>query len=98
MPKVVRSSIVARALVAKGMAQDESHHHMYRKTVQGVTTLVTRISHGSNEINTSLAKLMANQCRLTLKEFWSLVDCPLSADEWDDLVRKRCLDGDTFRR
>jgi hypothetical protein len=71
---------------------------MYRKTVQGVTTLITRISHGSNEINDSLAKLMANQCCLQLREFWSLVDCSLSAEDWDNLVAERCRDGNPFIR
>lgn len=81
---------VAQALLDKGMERDENHHHMYRKTVEGVTHLVTRISHGSPEINDSLGKLMANQLCLQLREFWDLVDCPLTEAAWMDLVRERC--------
>ena len=79
--------------MAKGMERDESHHTMYRKTIDGVTHLVTRISHGTAEINDGLARLMANQLCLQQKEFWELVDCPLSEEEWDEIVLDRCADG-----
>jgi len=81
------------ALIAKGMVQDDSHHHMFRKDVDGVTTLVTRTSHNMKTVGDKLAKRMANQCCLTLGEFWDLVDCPLSEAEWDQLVAERCIDG-----
>ena len=75
------------------MTRDENHHTMFRKNVDGALRLVTRISHGGREINDTLAKLMANQCCLQLREFWDLVDCPLDEDDWDGLVRERCRDG-----
>lgn len=84
---------VSAALLAKGMVSDENHHTMYRKTVEGVTTLVTRISHGGDAIGDGLGKLMANQCALQLAEFWTLVDCSLSEDGWNDLIRQRCVGG-----
>ncbi len=75
------------------MTPDQGHHVMYRKDLDGVTTLVTRISHGATEIGDDLARRMANQCCLQLREFWALVDCPLSEDQWDALVRERCQGG-----
>lgn len=81
------------ALKAKGMVPDESHHHMLRKKVLGVTTLVTRVSHGAKEIDDHIGGLMATQCCLRLSEFWRLVDCPLSESEWDALVKERCGQG-----
>jgi hypothetical protein len=66
---------------------------MYRKTIDGVTTLVTRISHGADTIGDDLGKRMANQCCLQLKEFWRLVDCNLTAEDWDAIVRTRCTGG-----
>lgn len=84
---------VAQALEAKGMERDESHHHMFRKTMEGVTTLVTRLSHDGGEVDDGLAKLMSNQLCLKLKEFWDLVDCPLSEAEWEKVVAERCPDG-----
>lgn len=88
-----RAAEVEAALLAKGMERDDSHHHMYRMTIQGVTHLVTRMSHGKGEINDSLGKLMASQCCLQLREFWQLVDCTLSADDWKELVTERCSGG-----
>jgi hypothetical protein len=84
---------VRQALLAKGMEEDESHHHMYRKTIEGVTHLVTRMSHGAKEIDDGLGRLMARQLCLQLAEFWDLVECPLSEGAWDELVRERCVGG-----
>lgn len=91
MPRT--ASTVAAALTAKGMTAANSHHTMYKKTIDGVTTLVTRISHGADTIGNDLGKRMANQCALQLREFWDLVDCTLSEDEWDTLVKERCGGG-----
>ena len=66
---------------------------MFRKTLEGVTHLVTRISHRSRPIDDYLGKLMANQLCLQLREFWQLVDCPLSEQDWDELIRARCAQG-----
>ena len=88
-----RTQVVRQALLNKGMEQDENHHEMYRKTIEGVTHLVTRISHSRRQIDDGLGKLMATQCCLYLREFWQLVDCPLSEEEWDNLVRNRCRGG-----
>ena len=90
---VRRRSEVESALLAKGMQQDDDHHHFFRKTIEGVTHLVTRTSHGMREIDDKLGKRMANQLCLQLREFWRLVDCPLSEKEWETLVRQRCADG-----
>ena len=84
---------VEAALIAKGMERDEGHHVMFKKSIAGVTTLVTRISHGATEIGDTLGKLMASQCCLQLKEFGELVDCTLSQDDWDSLVAERCVQG-----
>jgi hypothetical protein len=88
-----RATTVASALEAKGMERDENHHHMFRKQVGGVTTLVTRISHNSKDINDGLGRLMGKQLCLNLKEFWELIECPLSEEQWDAVVAERCEGG-----
>lgn len=87
------ASKVATALEAKGMERDENHHHMFRKRIAGVTTLVTRISHNAKEIDDGLARLMGNQMCLQMAEFWELIDCSLDEAGWDELVEERCVDG-----
>jgi hypothetical protein len=84
---------IEAALEAKGMERDESHHHMFRKTMAGVTTLVTRVSHSGGDVDDGLAKMMGNQLCLQLKEFWNLIDCPLSEEDWEKIVAERCPDG-----
>jgi len=88
-----RAATVALALEAKGMERTESHHHMFRKQVGGVTTLVTRISHSVRDIDDGLGRLMGKQLCLNLREFWELVECPLTEQQWDALVADRCQDG-----
>ena len=88
-----KASDVEDALEAKGMVRDENHHHMFRRELDGVTTLVTRVSHNSKEIDDGLGGLMGNQLCLRLKEFWELVDCPLTQERWDQLVAERCPNG-----
>lgn len=88
-----RVADVESALLAKGMERDDSHHHMYRKTLGGITTLVTRMSHGKKEIGNDLLGRMAKQCCLRQGEFLELVDCPMSEAEWDRLVGERCAHG-----
>jgi hypothetical protein len=88
-----RVGVVEQALLDKGMERDENHHHMFRKTIEGVTHLVTRTSHDAKEIDDHLGLLMAKQCCLQLREFWRLVECPLGEAGWDRLVRERCAEG-----
>ena len=85
---------MSRALEAKGMERTESHHHMFRKQFDGVhATLVTRFSHGADQIDDHLGRLMGKQCCLQLKEFWQLVDCPLSEERWDAPCWRSVVEG-----
>jgi hypothetical protein len=56
-----RAAAVETALLEKGMERDENHHHMFRKTLEGVTHLVTRTSHAGYDIDDNLGRRMANQ-------------------------------------
>jgi hypothetical protein len=85
--------VVEAALMAKGMVPDENHHLMLRKKVDGLTTVVTRMSHDDRDIRGDLIGLMARQCVLKATEFWDLIDCPLSEEGWEELIRERCVDG-----
>jgi len=63
---------------------------MFRKTVDGVITRATRMSPNGSVINNGFSKLIATQCCLRLKEFWDLVDCTVSEDDWNNVVAERC--------
>lgn len=79
--------------MAKGMTPYESHHHMLRKEIPGVGPLITRLSHSGGEVGDGLGKRMANQLCLQLREFWDLVDCSLTEEDWGRIAQERCLDG-----
>ncbi len=88
-----KATDIEDALESKGMLRDENHHHMFRKELDGVTTLVTRVSHNAKLIDDGLASMMGKQLCLRLQEFWDLVDCPLTEERWDEIVAERCPDG-----
>jgi hypothetical protein len=85
--------VVRQALQDKGMIPDEGDHEFFRKNIPGVNHLVTKISHSGKDIGDAKATRMANQLCLHLREFWSLVDCPLSEEDWEAIVRQRCPNG-----
>lgn len=87
MPRSVKARLVTAALVRKGMIPYENDHHMLKKKIDGVTTLVTKTSHDDKEISRDLATFMAHQCGLNVTEFWQLVECTLSQEQWDDKIR-----------
>lgn len=88
MRRSATARAVITALTAKGMVPYENDHHMFKKTIGGVTTLITSTSHDDREIRGALATLMARQCCLKVSEFWNLVDCSLSQQQWDERVQK----------
>jgi predicted RNA binding protein YcfA (HicA-like mRNA interferase family) len=76
---------VEQALLRKGFKQDDTHHHFFLyRTEQGqLTSIRTRTSHSSKELNSYLLSAMAKQCHLANDQFLDLVDCPLSRTEYE---------------
>lgn len=76
---------VEAGLRNKGFTQENSHHRYFiYHTLDGRKSRIrTRTSHGDKDIDKSLLRLMARQCRLTYQEFLRLVDCPLSRTDYE---------------
>jgi hypothetical protein len=85
--------VVRQALLSKGMTPDEGDHEFFRKDIPGVNQLVTKISHSGKDIGDAKATRMANQLCLQLREFWRLIDCSISEQDWEAIVRDRCPNG-----
>lgn len=49
----------------------------------------TKISHGNNEIENYLIKQMSFQCKLDKREFIDLANCPLSKDDYLNILAKK---------
>lgn len=86
MGSVRSTRTIIAALRSKGAEVRQSHHAMVTKRIDGVTFVVTRVSHGRKDVPKGVMRAIAGQCHLTLPQFVDLVDCPLSEADWDELI------------
>jgi hypothetical protein len=74
---------VLGGLEKKGFVQAEGDHTFLILYVNGKKTSIhTKVSHGSSEINDYLINKMSIQVKLDRKKFLDLVNCPLSLDHY----------------
>ena len=97
--QVLRNKVLAN-LQKKGFKRVERKRHTqltyYNKEGKkpGFSTLVSRGTK-YRELGTTLVATMAHQCGLkTPQEFLQLVNCSMSQDDYDDLLR--CERGDAL--
>ncbi|MGE4308916.1 hypothetical protein [Bacteroides sp.] len=58
--------------------------------VDGKLILYTKVSHGSEEdLREPLIKQMSTQCKLTKQQFCDLVNCPLSAEKYKQILEEQ---------
>ncbi len=89
MPRDKRD--VEAGLDNKGFRLREGDHH-YRIywSINGKKSMAkTKTSHGSaGDISDDLLSKMAQQCGVTKQNFLKLVDCPLSKQEYEALLKQ----------
>jgi hypothetical protein len=82
---------VESALKRKGFNQTEGDHHWFvYVTIEGEkTTSRTKTSHTQKmkDIPDNLLSQMARQCKLSKKDFLDLIDCPLSRDAYEEILK-----------
>lgn len=80
---------VLSALERKGFKKENSHHIiMCYCDVRGAKTPIrTKASHSGKDLSDWHLSQMAKQCKLSNKEFLRFVDCEMSQEEYDRLVR-----------
>ena len=80
---------IESALLAKGFRKANRDHSYFFLHVDGKKTSVwTKISHGMREYSGGLLRTVVRQLRLSKSQFNDLVDCPMSGDEYVDLLRE----------
>jgi predicted RNA binding protein YcfA (HicA-like mRNA interferase family) len=81
---------VQSALSRKGFVEySKRDHRYYFLHYNGKkTSIYTKISHTSSDINSNLISKMARQVRLKSEEFDSLVDCGLDRDGYLTILIK----------
>lgn len=90
MPK--RRDEIERGLLRKGFENKEGDHHyyIYRNLSGQKTAIFTKTSHTPKlrELPDRLLSLMAKQCRLSKSDFFDLVDCSLSRENYEKMLEK----------
>ncbi len=86
---------IEASLLKKGFVKADGDHHFYvYMTVDGRKTEVfTKTSHTpkQKDIGDDLLAKMAMQCKLTKEEFFRLVDCPLSREGYESILKAKNL-------
>jgi hypothetical protein len=81
---------VEAALEKKGFVASEGDHHYftYYSKSGAKTSVWTKTSHGSSykSLGDKLVSLMGKQCGLTSPQFKKFIECPLSRDEYEELL------------
>jgi tRNA/tmRNA/rRNA uracil-C5-methylase (TrmA/RlmC/RlmD family) len=89
MPR--RKIDVESALRRKGFDQTEGDHHWFvYVTIKGEKTgYRTKTSHTQKmkDIPDNLLSLMARQCKLSKKDFLDLIDCPLTREAYEEILK-----------
>lgn len=81
---------VAGALIRKGFIQSNNDHmkFSYVNSAGKKTQVWTKISYGTNHKDIAAPNLsrMAKQCKLSNSDFAQLLDCPLSRENYEDML------------
>jgi hypothetical protein len=88
----LKPRVVTEGLKKKGFRLSEGDHRYFILYVDGKKTSIwTKVSHGSKEINDSLIHMMSAQLKLDKKQFHDLIDCPLSREAYLEELRRQRL-------
>ncbi len=84
---------VDSALQKKGFRNKEGdhHYHLYYSMAGLKSRVFTKTSHSQKSISEDLLSQMARQCRLTRQQFFNLLDCPLSREEYEEILTSKDL-------
>lgn len=82
---------VEAGLKNKGFRKKDGDHHyfIYYSSDDKKSLAKTKTSHSMKTISNDLLSKMCGQCFLTKAEFLDLVDCPLSRDEYEIILRHK---------
>ena len=70
-----------------GKRQDHEYLHFYHGNIK--TDIFTFVSHGTKMVSREILKQMATQVHLENNEFEQLLDCPISYQQYIELMIER---------
>lgn len=79
---------IESALIRKGFQLREGDHHyfIYHTTTGEKTRIFTKTSHSHHDVGQGMLGLMARQCKLSRTSFDRLLDCPLSREQYENIL------------
>lgn len=75
-------------LLSKGFKLGKGDHRFLEFYYKGKYILQTKISHGEKELEEFHIGMMKRQCKLEKSEFLDLANCPLSGDDYIDILKR----------
>ena len=82
---------IEQSLRKKGFAEQQGDHNFFvYYTLEGKKTgIFTKTSHSPSmkDISGELLNRMASQCKLSQADFCQLVDCPLTRDAYEKILK-----------
>jgi len=88
---VISKSATYNNLKKKGFADSTTHskdHKYLELVVDGKIVLYTKMSHGSGkELDAWHIRKMSEQCKLSKAEFAKLAKCPMSAEQYLQVLK-----------
>lgn len=83
---------IEKSLCKKGFVKQPGDHRffVYYTSSGKKTGIFTKTSHTPQvkDISDGLLKSMANQCKLSQIDFCRLIDCPLSRDSYEQILKE----------
>lgn len=73
-----------------GFQRSQTHsadHKWFELKVEGIRTIITKVSHGKREIDKSLEGKMAQQLGVTRQFFVGMIDCMNSREDYINEIR-----------
>lgn len=88
----IKTRNIASALTSKGFRvrkgrRDHIYYVLWRDGIK--THIWTKISHGKKEYSNNLIGQLRKQLRLDKREFFDLIDCPLSKEGYISLLLEK---------
>jgi hypothetical protein len=75
-------------LLSKGFKAAQGDHKYLEYYFNGRVIFHTKISHGEKELQDFHIGMMKRQCKLEKNEFIDLANCPLSASQYLEILKK----------
>jgi predicted RNA binding protein YcfA (HicA-like mRNA interferase family) len=80
-----------QSLLKKGFIKNEGDHHFYLYFHNGKLVTKTKVSHNDQDIGDGLISKMYKQCKISKRQFFDLINCPLDQAGYENILKEQGL-------